>query len=262
MPTQIKMLDQLFQNSLEIMQSWFRTLAEQVPKPRKKAFRNGIVYRYTEKSAHQAIIQKLARVVSGLGAAQILLEHGFVQEQAALQRMLDEFQEDVRFIAQGLIANELTELHQRYLNAFYEEEFDKPDDPVGSTQKRPMIPRKKIQAHIAHTGEKELNLSRGIDLSKTLSKTYSGFVHGASPHIMDMYGGSPPKFHISGMLGTPRMDEHREDLCNYFYRGILAFGFAAKAFEDHFLLESITRYLNNFEKWFHARGGVLPGVGI
>ena len=39
------------------------------------------------------------------------------------------------------------DLHQRYLSAFYKEEFDKPD-AVSSTQKRPMIPRRKIRAYV------------------------------------------------------------------------------------------------------------------
>jgi hypothetical protein len=56
--------------------------------------------------------------------------------------------------------------------------------------------------------------SRRIELYRTISKVYSGFVHGASPHIMEMYGGDPPHFHTKGMLGTPRIEEHADDLWN------------------------------------------------
>jgi len=50
------------------------------------------------------------------------------------------------------------------------------------------------------------------------------------------------------MLGTPREDEHRADLWNYFYRGILAFGFAAMAFGDRALLDRIRKYRDQFER--------------
>ena len=43
---------------------------------------------------------------------------------------------------------------------------------------------------------------------------YSGYVHAASPHIMEMYGGNPARFHVRGMHGTPRQDEHRDDFCH------------------------------------------------
>lgn len=171
-----------------------------------------------------------------------------MQEQAALQRILDEFQEDILFLVYGLTIDTLTELHQRYLAAFYEEEFDNPDNPVRSTQKRPMVSRKKIQAYLARLEEKALDPSRGVELSRSVHKTYSGFIHGASPHIMDMYVGNPPRFHVSGMLETSRAEEHRADLWNYFYRGILAVAFAAKAFGDEALFASILSYRDEFER--------------
>jgi hypothetical protein len=199
------------------METTLRDLENRVPSPKVIKFGKGHVFRYVERSIHQAIIQKLARTISGLHAARILLDHGFVQELGALQRMLDEFQEDITFLSYAVIYDGLTELHQRYLDAFYEEELDKPEDPVASTQKRPMIPRKKIRAYLARLEGSNIDPSRGIELSKTITKTYSGFIHGASPHIMDMYGGNPPRFHVTGMLGTPRIDEHADDIWNYFF---------------------------------------------
>ena len=109
-----------------------------------------------------------------------------------------------------------------------------------------MIPREKIRAYIAKSEAAALEPSRGIQLSKTISKTYSGFVHGASPHIMDMYGGNPARFHVQGMLGTPRIEEHKRDIWNYFYRGIVTFGFAAKAFGADELFKSIQDYCDHF----------------
>ena len=54
--------------------------------------------------------------------------------------------------------------------------------------------------------------------------------------------------HSSGMLGTPREEHHRDDLWNYFYRGILAFEFAAKAFGNEPLFQKTIKYCDQFEK--------------
>ena len=75
---------------------------------------------------------------------------------------------------------------------------------------------------------------------------YSGFVHGASPHIMDMYVGEPPQWHLRGMLGTIRASEHREDLWNVFYRSIRSFAFAAKAFGHEVLFGGVLQYMREF----------------
>jgi hypothetical protein len=237
-------MDQLFTQCLEKMESWFRALEKQVPPPIKIPFLHHFVFRYKEKTVEQALIQKLARVVTGLHSARILLNSGFLQEQIAIHRMLDEFQQDITFLSLARFEDNISELHQRYLDAFYEEEFDVPEKPTASSQKRPSIPRKKIHAYIARKDAESgvSNPSRGAELMRTLSKAYSGFVHGASPQIMNLFGGFPPRFHISGMLGTPHELEHRDDLWNYFYRGLLSFNEVALVLEDMNLAESIHSY--------------------
>jgi hypothetical protein len=237
----------LYRAALQNMARTLDLLSGRVPAPQKVQYKDSFVFRHVERSIHQAIVQKLARIISTLAAAQLLMTHGFVQEQAALQRILGELHEDVTFLALGDIKGDVTQLHEEFLDAFFEEEFDA-DTALASTQKRPMSPRKKIQAYIARNEGASLDPSTGVELSRTITKAYSGFVHAASPQIMDMYGGNPPRFHVDGLLGTERHREHREDLWNYFYRSILAFGFAAKAFGDQPLFDQISEFLVEFER--------------
>ena len=237
-------MDQLYDQTLTNMETSHATLAGCVHAPEVVPFgRDGLVFRYADKGIHQALIQKLARIVSGLHAARLLMEHGFFQEQAALQRMLDELNEDIFFLAHGVIFDNTTDLHQKYLAAFYEEEFDNPDSAIESTQKRPMVPRQKIRAYLSQVE----GFSSQVEALRSVYKAYSGFVHGASPHIMDMYLGSPPRWHLRGMLGTSRADDHRRDLRNVFYRSIGAFCLAAKSFGDEKLFGRIQQHMREFE---------------
>ena len=239
--------ESLYRAALQNMARTLRLLSSRVPAPRKVPYKDSFVFRHVERSIHQAIVEKLARTISTLTATHLLSTHGFVQEQAALQRILGELHEDVTYLAFAEIKGDITQLHKDFLAAFFEEEFDA-DTALESTQKRPMIPRKKIQAYIARNEGADLDPSTGVELSRTITKAYSGFVHAASPQIMDMYGGSPPRFHVNGLLGTERHAEYREDLWNYFYRSILAFGFAAKAFGDQPLFDQISDFLVEFER--------------
>lgn len=238
--------DQLYANALVLMERTVHGLARRVPQPQRVPYKDGFVFRHVEKTVHQALVQKLARQVSSLRATYLLMAHGYVQEQAAMQRILDELQEDITFLAFGVIFEKWSPLHDDYLATFFEEEFDA-DTAIESTQKRAMIPRKKIRASIASM-EGGLDPSRGVEVTRTISKTYSGYVHAASPHIMDIYGGDPPSFHMRGMLGTRRHTEHRADLWNYFYRAITAFGFAAKAFGDDQLFSTIRDFADEFAR--------------
>ncbi|MET3516721.1 MAG: hypothetical protein ACLGJD_00310 [Gammaproteobacteria bacterium] len=241
------MIESTYEAALKNMSATVHALAKSVPPPQRVPFADSFAYRYVERTVHQALVQKLARYVTTLRGACLLFEYGFVQEQAALQRVLDEIQEDITFLAFGVIFDKMTPLHQTYLEAFYREEFDPRTGEPGN-QDRPMIPRKKIRAYIARLEGSNANPSRGVEVARQVSKTYSGYVHAASPQIMDMFGGSPPRFHLGGMKGTERHDEHREDLWNYFYRGILAFAFAAKAFGADKMFEDISYFSANFAK--------------
>ena len=140
-----------------------------------------------EKSIHQAIVQKLARLVSTLYATRLLLNHGFVQEVGALKRVLDEIQDDILFLWSGI--DDQSPLHREFLDAFFEEEFDA-DTALESTQKRKMIPRSKIRAHnarvIANIRGAPFDPSRTTEVLRTINKAYSGYVHAASPQIMEV----------------------------------------------------------------------------
>lgn len=239
-------MDSLFTRCLGQMECWFDALEKQVPRPVKVLLPHHFVFRYSEKTLEQALVQKLARVVTGLHSARILVNSGFLQEQIAIHRMLDELQQDISFLSDARLLDEVTELHQAYLDSFYQEEFDIPEDPFASTQRRPSIPRKKIRAYLAKK-EAEVgvsNQSRSAELKRTISNAYSGFVHGASPQIMDMYGGLPPRFYISGMLGHPQEQDNRRDLWNYFLRGLLSFSEVAQVFQDQTVEKSIVSFMS------------------
>jgi hypothetical protein len=171
--------------------------------------------------------------------------------------MLDEFSEDILFLCQAIRTGEITELHKSYLEVFYQEEFDNPDNPFLSTQKRHTIPRKKIHASLSRIPEQELNPNDSQELYRTLSQAYSGFVHAASTHVMDMYGGNPPKFHLSGMLGTPRIQEFVENAWDYFYRGLISTMMVALSFKQDALLQRLYAFRayveaqSNYTEWEH-----------
>ncbi len=101
-------MEQLYDQALNNMENTVHALAQRVSPPQRVPYKDSFVFRYVEKSIHQALVQKLARLVSTLHAARLLMEHGFVQEQATLQRVLDEMHEDITFLAFAVIFSDMT----------------------------------------------------------------------------------------------------------------------------------------------------------
>lgn len=226
---------------LGAMEMAFRKLEASVPRPVKVLTGESFVFRYKEQSIEQAIVQKLARVISGLRAADVLHAYGFFQEQGAVYRTLDEINEDVMFLAMGITHGPPTPTHERYLKAFYQDQVPEGWTPGMPVKGPDTPPRREVRKVIKRLGFPQGNFMEQV------GKTYSGYVHAASQNVMDMYGGTPPRFHLSGMRGTPLEADHAEDSWNYVFRGFLVFMTAAKAFGDMALVHQLQPVLADLD---------------
>jgi hypothetical protein len=241
-------MNDLYTEAFQHLENSFRVFENMVPPPKKEWHGNTYYFRYEEQSIHQAMIQKLARVISGLHAASLLINNGFLQEQAALHRMLDEFHEDTLFLAYAVINDTVTETHRRYLAAFYKEEFDHLTGEWSPGRKKMMVQRREIRAYLDEVQQRDMDPNSRITLSNQAYSAYSGFIHGASPHIMDMVQGNPPKFRLHGMEGTSLYKLHQDDLFNPFFRAIISFAIVAKAFGNEDLFRRLHDYHLEFDK--------------
>lgn len=166
---------------------------------------------------------KCVRAVSSLNACLVLLESGYVFEVHALCRSIDECSEDVFFFAKPDGENGAASANQeRALNEFYQEEWTDLDNLLGSQQPRDRVPRQKVHARMARLEGPGMNPSDLQALQGAIHQTFSGFIHSAYVHIMELFGGKGRGFHLRGMLGTPRMDECLESLASCAYRAMVA----------------------------------------
>ncbi|MBC1182455.1 hypothetical protein HF680_07300 [Brevundimonas sp. WCHBH090558] len=236
----------LFREAIDAMEAGFRNLELQVPKPRIIKKGEGVTLRYVEQTIHQAILLKLARQVSGLNACDVLLASGYVQEQGVIQRTLDELDEDILFLCFGA-QDGTVKLHRKYLKAFWQEEFEDGVAPIENTKGRYHIKRNEIREWLG----RRLGTPDDAPEMKALrvvQQAYSGYVHAASPQIMDMCGGPQLRFHLRGLNGTPRIPEHIKDLWNYVYRGLLSANTVALVFGNADTAQKLRAMLTRFEE--------------
>lgn len=241
-------LSECYARTLDEMDSALSTFLSSIPPPQRVPVGKEFVLRFKEKTVGQAITQKLARIISGLQAASILAEFGFLQEQAAIHRMLDEFCEDVLFLSLAALKNPRPPLLNEYLEYFYMEEIVNPSEPLSSPQKRPSVPRRKIRAFITHYEGLDPDPSSMVSMITFIDKAYSGYLHGASPQIMEMVEEFPLRFLSRGMIESPLLKNHQLDLFNYYFRGLLSFAFAAATFENDAISKQLGKTLKNYSQ--------------
>lgn len=241
--------------AVAVMTTALRRLEGSITPPQMVSIRNSFVFRYANKGILEAIIQKLARSISGLNAVSVLLRTGFVQEVGILFRTLDEIHEDIIFLATAETNDARTDRHEKYLEAFYADPvFSRPDGSMDMA-KPDLVPRRKIRAHTMSVLGEGVNTSQALAASEAVGTAYSGYVHANSESIMDMYGGDPACFHVDGMLNTPRIAAYARDASNYVYRGLMGTITAAKAFGDAQLVDALYAFLAKYEA---ANGHTVP----
>src|SRR5690242_11252078 len=166
------MVHSLIGETIPAMDSAVAALSVLVPQPQTVSLGDGMVFRHVECLPQQAIVQKLVRIPSGLRAAQLLLDHGLFQEQATLQRVIDEVGEDVIFLSIPVIYGCQEPIHKEYLETFFAEPYDMATGkPVAPS--RPMTSRKKIRAYIARSPVRTGDPSTHTNSGHILSGVYS-----------------------------------------------------------------------------------------
>lgn len=201
-------------------------------------------WRFAEHTDRLFCLLKAVKYLSTLFGAITLDEHGHVQEVGILARVMDDCQNDIFFMLTPMADGKPLDDQIRLIEDFFQEEFEDPTRVWSSEQKRDNVPRRKIHAGFAKVNAGEINPSDGKRVFEKISKVLSGYVHGAYPHIMETYGGIPPRFHMSGMKGTTLEAQFWQQILTYTYRCIMAvelvalrFGRAAEAKRTHELLE-------------------------
>lgn len=202
-----------------------------VQPPKKVAFGPGFVYRFAEKSFEQALIQKLARIPTGLRASYQLISSGFLQEAAIVQRCVDELQEDVCFLVFGKVHGPWTKDHDTYLAEFWSEH-----NANAKRVHRPTI-RDFNQGVEERLHGMKSDISGGH--AKTLYKIYSGYAHASSPYVMEMFDGTPPTWKLRGSVGSLLQADQLFDVRNQYFRGTVAFALSALVFNMPERLKSL-----------------------
>lgn len=179
-------------------------------------------FRYPQQSDTLLCFLKGVKIISTLNGAVCLLRAGHAQEIGALCRVADECADGILYMFKPNDGDKLDKSQQEYLADFFQEEFADNMDPFGSRQTRRGVSRKTISAAFGKTVNPVLNRSDAQKVHALIYGTFSGYVHGAYPHIMELYGGQPARFHVAGMLGTPRMIEFSEQMVGQVYRAIMA----------------------------------------
>ena len=162
------------------------------------------VFRYKDENAETAMVLKMVQAMSTLNARLKLLKLGFVTEQRMLSRVYQEIIEDIQFLASGIILEDMTSDHKKYLEDFYQDSIG--EDGNLATGQRRWLYRRTIWKHLAKWREKAGsdgmmdgdNTGGLVEFLNSFHRHVSGYIHTRAPNIMQMYDGETKLFRMHG----------------------------------------------------------------
>ena len=220
----------LHADSFHFLVEVLRVFEKMVPPPRKVPFSGSFLMRYEERLPKQALVQKLAHCLSVLRSCDILISSGQVQAVGALQRVLDDANQDVLFLSLGLAEEGWTSKHDKFISEFFAEDGYQGEALGLPASKVSRLSRRQIRAYVANSNPGG-NPSRETETSAKLFSVLSGFVHGSSPNIMDYYDPTLPGFRVSEITGTDRHRDYLRANFNYHFRTFCSFMIALSVFD-------------------------------
>jgi hypothetical protein len=213
----------LLMHSTAAIEKEVEALAKHIQAPKAVDLHGVPAFRHDQHDDLLMSYLKCVRGVSLLHAGIVLSGYGDFQEVGILCRCLSEAAEDVMFLATPLGENKTPSKHQRQLvEEFFQEEFGDPSKPAAGQAVRNRVSRDTVLAGIARIEGNPLNPSDSKAFQQLLHKGYSGYVHGAYIHTMELFGAPPNaegkpdagtgKFYMRGGMPPARTDEMVEAL--------------------------------------------------
>jgi hypothetical protein len=154
------------------------------------------------------------RIVSALNAAIELTRCGFTQEIVVLLRTVSEYSSQADFM---LASRDEDGNLNGDASAFLLDYFA--DQHRGTSEhntKRKKLVQKKVHQKVAgrldsfddSTPDEKAKRKPTDKLLSDVYLNFSNYVHGRYPESMDLYGGTPGRFHLTGMRRTPKDGEN------------------------------------------------------
>lgn len=159
---------------------------------------------------------KAVRVVSALNAMIALARGGYAQEIAVLTRTIVEYTTHIQFVLEELNeSGALSPNAGKYVQDFFSDFARNSSMDFKRAQVRQSTVHKRLAAALDNVAELRESAKQVQSTEKLYSDIYlnfSNYVHAKYPEIMDLYGGTPGRFHVNGMRGTSKDEENLQTI--------------------------------------------------
>lgn len=192
----------LTRSTMERLDDWLMELAAPLlplkQRPLKLEHISGFVYEFREKSERALLIGKAVRMVSGIRAAMLLADHGYISECGTILRTVADFADEIICICDGIKSGQRTAAHKAFVEQYFTE-LPKTPDEFDSRPRVNFVTREKLlTAYQRYAIENKLDATRIRKVTRFVPSMYDKFVHGGYLTAMELYDPRSRTFMLRG----------------------------------------------------------------
>jgi hypothetical protein len=168
--------------------------------------------------------------VSGIRAASILVENGYIEECGSILRTVSDFTYEILSISDAMATGNWAKEQLKFVEQYFAELSQTPEEYANAKRERWVTRDELLKAHykrFAESGNGEPEHVRRV--LRFLSYGYDKFVHGAYITAMELYDGDAQRFMLSGCTYPEKIDEFKFSLASKFHE--------APNFADNFAMK-------------------------
>jgi len=238
------------------LDGWVDKLAAPLMPPRKVVEDPDLIrLELREHIPHAVMIGKCVRAVSGIHAALVLADLGYIAECAALLRMVSDFCTEITAIGKALNRGaELPHAVQTFVDHYFVPKPRTPDQ--FAVAKRILYVSRKdlMKAEVRFAKNENTDGERLRKVHRFINMTYDAYVHGAYETTMEMCDLDNARFMMRGHLSVSKRQEFVEAVFLKLHEVIIALEFTA-AVTAHSEVFKATRdarhVMDESEPWKH-----------
>jgi hypothetical protein len=160
----------------------------------------GYRWAFREETERALVIGKSVRMISGIRAAFILVDLGYVTECGTLLRTVSDFSNEVFSICEGVRSGNPTDAQKLFVEQYFKPIPEDPDEYDAQKREQFVTRDKLLSAHYRLAAEMKggPNPDRVRKVLRYLAHMYDKYVHGAYITSMELYNGRTWRFMVAG----------------------------------------------------------------
>ena len=228
-----------------MLDGWIQIIAgalgPPLPVPIKKGPMKGeFWWQFSENSERALLVGKAVRCASGIRAALLLVENGYIEECGSILRTVSDFSYEILSIADAIMTGNWTQEQSKFVEQYFAELSQTPEEYANAKRDRWVTRDELLKAHykrFAETGNAEPEHLR--KLVRFLSYGLDKFVHGAYITAMELYDGETQRFMLSGCTYPEKIDAFKSLVASKLHEFLGSLATMAMAFNMPALAQEI-----------------------